>query len=203
MARISREENQLITRNRLRIAARDEFAQRGVNGASVDRITENAGFSRGAFYANYKSKHELLLELVAENHAREIEIWQLLAAQAADTESLYTTLENRFNEFASATSGWLLAAEIQMEALRDAEFGKAYQAYSNQVLAKLTDMVRDLCRKTGCPEDKATQIAVSLRAMSVGLVFESSHGLADFTPGAAMGFFLRSALTQTAPLNQA
>ena len=198
MARLTREQSQEQTRDRLRSAARVEFAKRGVNGASVDRIAETAGFSRGAFYSNYKSKHELLLELVAENNEREIEIWQLLVAQAADTESLYATLEQRFNEFARAKGGWLLAAEIQLEALRDTEFGAFYQEYSNRTLAKLTEMVRDLCRKTGCPENKAGIIAVSLRALSVGAVFESNHGFADFTPGAAIGFFLRSVLTPTA-----
>jgi AcrR family transcriptional regulator len=195
MARLTREQSQELTRDRLRNAARLEFAQRGVNGASVDRIAESAGFSRGAFYSNYKSKHELLMELVAENNEQEIKVWQLLVAQATDIETMYTTLENRFDEYAHATHRWLLAAEIQLEAMRDGKFGELYQAFSDRLLVKLTEVVRDLCRKTGCPEEKAPLIAISLRAMSVGAIFSGHHSFGDFTPGAAIGFFLRSALT--------
>ena len=63
MARMSRQESRDLTRLRLREAARAEFSRYGVAGASIDRITEEAGYSRGAFYSNYGSKLDLALEL--------------------------------------------------------------------------------------------------------------------------------------------
>jgi AcrR family transcriptional regulator len=39
------------------------FAERGVQGASIDEITQRAGFTRGAFYSNFDSKAALLIEL--------------------------------------------------------------------------------------------------------------------------------------------
>lgn len=52
------------TRERLMDAAFDIFAEEGYAAASVEAITERAGFSRGAFYYNFASKEELLLALV-------------------------------------------------------------------------------------------------------------------------------------------
>lgn len=82
MQRTSRKQSQAQTRERLLRAARAEFARRGVAAASIDRISESAGFSRGAFYANYADKHDVLLELLAQHQRDEIAAWQdLLGAQ--------------------------------------------------------------------------------------------------------------------------
>jgi len=42
-------------------AAAIAFAREGFAGAAVEQIAESAGFSRGAFYSNFKSKDELFL----------------------------------------------------------------------------------------------------------------------------------------------
>lgn len=64
--RISRTESQILTRSKLLGAAEVEFSRLGFEGAAVDKITEKAGYSRGAFYANFKSKEELFLTLVED-----------------------------------------------------------------------------------------------------------------------------------------
>jgi AcrR family transcriptional regulator len=61
--RRTRAEQQAETRARLLEAAAEAFAAHGFDGASIDRITERAGYTRGAFYSNYSDKAELLLEL--------------------------------------------------------------------------------------------------------------------------------------------
>jgi AcrR family transcriptional regulator len=61
--RRTRAEQQAETRRRIVEAAAEEFAAHGFEGASIDAITERAGFSRGAFYSNFSSKAELLVEL--------------------------------------------------------------------------------------------------------------------------------------------
>jgi TetR/AcrR family transcriptional regulator, transcriptional repressor of aconitase len=61
--RRTRAEQQAETRDRLLEAAAEAFAAHGFEGASIDRITELAGYTRGAFYSNYTDKSELLLEL--------------------------------------------------------------------------------------------------------------------------------------------
>src|SRR5687768_15313102 len=40
------------------------FRRRGFAGATVEEITERAGFSRGAFYSNFDSREQLFIELL-------------------------------------------------------------------------------------------------------------------------------------------
>src|SRR4051794_36714619 len=62
--RLTREEKKAQTRARLLDAAADVFRGHGYQGATVEEITAQAGFSRGAFYSNFTSKEELFTELL-------------------------------------------------------------------------------------------------------------------------------------------
>ena len=68
--RQTRAETQAETRLRLLEAAAEEFVTHGFAGASIDAITARAGYSRGAFYSNFDSKADLLLELSEVQMAR-------------------------------------------------------------------------------------------------------------------------------------
>ena len=62
-ARLTREQSRAQTRERLLASAALVFAREGYAGASVDRIAEEAGYSKGALYSNFASKDELFFEL--------------------------------------------------------------------------------------------------------------------------------------------
>jgi len=62
-ARLTREQSRAQTRERLLASAAVVFAREGYAGASVDRIAEEAGYSKGALYSNFASKDELFFEL--------------------------------------------------------------------------------------------------------------------------------------------
>ena len=49
------------TRNLLLDAAKDVFARRGFEGASLEEIAEAAGYTRGAIYKHFSGKEELFL----------------------------------------------------------------------------------------------------------------------------------------------
>jgi AcrR family transcriptional regulator len=44
-----------------------------MQGASIDRIAEEAGYTKGAFYANFASKEELFLVVLEQKFAAELE----------------------------------------------------------------------------------------------------------------------------------
>ncbi|MBU4213239.1 MAG: TetR/AcrR family transcriptional regulator [Actinobacteria bacterium] len=54
------------TRAALLDAARTVFARQGYEGASVGDVASEAGFTKGAVYANFGGKEELLMEIVRE-----------------------------------------------------------------------------------------------------------------------------------------
>ena len=51
-------------------AAARVFEEQGIGGASIEAIAAAAGFSRGAFYSNFKSKEELIIAML-EDHVEQ------------------------------------------------------------------------------------------------------------------------------------
>src|SRR5690625_4401432 len=65
--RLSRAERQHQTRIALVDAGREVFARDGFHGARLDRIAQEAGFSKGAVYSNFDSKADLFLTVMDAN----------------------------------------------------------------------------------------------------------------------------------------
>jgi AcrR family transcriptional regulator len=53
-------------------AATRVFEEQGIGGASIEAIAAAAGFSRGAFYSNFKSKDELIIAMLEDHVAQSI-----------------------------------------------------------------------------------------------------------------------------------
>ncbi|MGY3617455.1 TetR/AcrR family transcriptional regulator [Bradyrhizobium sp. USDA 10063] len=51
-------------------AAARVFEEQGIRGASIEAIAAAAGFTRGAFYSNFKSKEELIIAML-EDHVEQ------------------------------------------------------------------------------------------------------------------------------------
>lgn len=196
MTRRSRRESQEHTRDRLRTAAAREFALRGVSAASIDTIAETAGFSRGAFYSNYNSKHDLLLELLQREQERELQAWRQMIEHATTLDAALPALAERFDAYLiTAREQGLLATELRLEAERHAKFGEAYFASSNHIFALSLELVRVLVRKAGGDEAEVLPIALALHAVAFGLVLDwrlEPHG--SQSGGAVMALFLRRML---------
>ena len=75
--RVTRAERQAETRAALIEAAGRVIAQRGFHGASIEAITAEAGYTGGAFYANFSSKEDLFVELLEQRVFGE---WRKIAA---------------------------------------------------------------------------------------------------------------------------
>jgi AcrR family transcriptional regulator len=70
--RLTRQEQQARTRSRLMTAASKVFACKGMQDASIDEVAEEAGYTKGAFYANFRSKEELFLAMLDEQFEERI-----------------------------------------------------------------------------------------------------------------------------------
>lgn len=73
------------TRDRLIDAATGLFAEKSIEGASVEEISERAGFTRGAFYSNFDSKEELCLEIVRQRGEQLLETTRRALAVIPDS----------------------------------------------------------------------------------------------------------------------
>jgi AcrR family transcriptional regulator len=81
-----------MTRQHLLEAAAIVFARDGFHGATIDKIAELAGFTKGAVYSNFKNKDDLFLALLDERAAREY------ALMSAALERGPEDTDTRFNE---------------------------------------------------------------------------------------------------------
>ena len=70
MSRVRTRPTRDDTREKLFEAAAHVFEEHGIGGASIETIAAAAGFSRGAFYSNFKSKDELIIAML-EDHVEQ------------------------------------------------------------------------------------------------------------------------------------
>ena len=68
--RLSREDSRERTARRLLDAAERLIAKRGFEATTIEDVAKAAGYSRGAFYSNFRSKSELFLELLRRDQER-------------------------------------------------------------------------------------------------------------------------------------
>ncbi|MBU1169127.1 MAG: TetR/AcrR family transcriptional regulator [Proteobacteria bacterium] len=64
--RIPRQPRSKNTKTRITKAAFTLFSQKGIHGTNTKEITEKAGVATGSFYAYYKNKKQLLLEILED-----------------------------------------------------------------------------------------------------------------------------------------
>jgi AcrR family transcriptional regulator len=168
--RLTREESRARTRDLLLEAAAQLFAERGVNGTSVEQIAERAGFTRGAFYGNFADKHELVRELLQRRTERELAEVRALTAGENGDERLREWNRAR----AEHLEQWLaLRLELLLHALRHPEVRPA--------LAEREDMARDAhahaiaarFRARGVePPADPQQLALIVHALEDGLLLQ-------------------------------
>ncbi len=123
MARLTREENRALTRAKLLASAREVVAREGYESASIDRIAEEAGFSKGAFYSNFSSKEEIFLELLETHSMRDVTEIAALLKGVSEPKQMIAAISSWASARASDPSWGLLALELFRHARRDATFG--------------------------------------------------------------------------------
>lgn len=71
--RMTRAERAARTRKLLMRAASKVCAKHGLERASIDEVAEEAGFTKGAFYSNFRSKEELFLAMLDEHFGEQLD----------------------------------------------------------------------------------------------------------------------------------
>jgi AcrR family transcriptional regulator len=175
--RLTRKEKQADTRRRLLEAAERVFLRRGLRGSSVEEITAEAGFTRGAFYSNFKSKQELFVELL---HTRVYDRYAELAAETGaqpgtPRERLRWGIE-RVRDMQKEEGGrWLfrLWLECLTEAARDEEFRELAAGFWRGNRALIGEQGKAQYEELGSePPLPPEQIATAMIALDIGLAVQ-------------------------------
>jgi AcrR family transcriptional regulator len=94
MSRVRTRPTRDETRDKLFEAATRVFEEQGIGSASIEAIAAAAGFSRGAFYSNFKSKDELIIAMLEDHVERSIERHLDLLAQHENIDDFLNALKN-------------------------------------------------------------------------------------------------------------
>lgn len=116
--RMTRAERQAETRARVLDAATKVFAEKGFHGATVEEITERAGFSRGAFYSNFSDKDDLFLALIDARLSEDVARIGALLGEASGPDDLLPKLREQA-AYRQRDIGWsMVEAEFWLYAMR-------------------------------------------------------------------------------------
>jgi AcrR family transcriptional regulator len=180
------------TRRQLLDAAARVFARQGLHGTSVEAVSDEAGFSRGALYSNFKSKEELFLALWEERiERRRRELRAVMRGAGGPQAGLGPAAANVMEAVGQERDWFLLYFEFALHAARDPEFGRRFEAVREQGLAELADGIADGLQKAGLESSlEPADLALALRALSYGLALERLVN-EDSVPDALLGRVLQ------------
>jgi AcrR family transcriptional regulator len=174
MPRLSRKEKQAHTRMCLMESAAKVFAKRGLQQASIDEVAGDAGFTKGAFYANFKSKEELFLAMLDERFAEKIEqIESVWSSGEPDLQAKARQSGENFAEYLSDEEWSRLFFEFAAYAARNEEFRQELVTRYRALRERVADLYRRRKEEMGIePAVSPDQVAVMIFAMANGLALE-------------------------------
>jgi len=183
------------TRERVLDAARDEFAERGVFGATVEDICARAGFTRGAFYSNFADKDDVLLALIAREHARLLAHldagFALVDAAATDAASdpraTVASIASGLLSTVPIDRGFsLIQGELEIHAVRDPAVAQVYleadNGFRDRIAAFLELGLRQLGRELVVDARDAADVAFAIVERSVRRALLEGSGATSGDP---------------------
>lgn len=196
---LTQEERTRQTRAKLKESALRCFAKQGVNSTGIGDIAQGAGYSKGAFYGNYSSKLELLLDALEEKQLQEIRLWREVMETIADPAEGIEFLSKRYVDPEQMLERSLLSSELQLEADRNPEYTPVYKKYLDELYAEMRTLIIAMLERNGkaAPENMDV-ILVTVRLLGMGLGSSSILGNeigARTTPSEIMVKFLQGLIT--------
>ncbi len=137
------------TRTRVLDAARIVFAEKGVIGATIEDICDQAGFTRGAVYSNFADKDEIVREVMEREHQAlldhitgSIELVEAEVASAGSLEAAVGSLVNRIvRTIPLERQVTLIATELEIMAVRRPDLSGSFLAVNNAFRERLAEFL--------------------------------------------------------------
>jgi AcrR family transcriptional regulator len=119
MARLTRAESQARTREQLVDTAKELFLRDGYSVTSLEKVADEAGYSKGAVYSNFRGKDELCLAVLDRIHDEQVNLVASALAGAEGMEGLLTAFQ-AWAERSIGDEAWTaLEVEFATNARRD------------------------------------------------------------------------------------
>ncbi len=196
--RLTRAESKDQTHRLLLDAAERVFVRLGYQGATLDGIAAEAGFTKGAVYWHFRSKEALFLELLADGMRRNAaDAAQIVTLLAEKPDHLDEKLGQWFDRFDASNTVPLLGLEMDLESRRNPSFAALLdQVVGTQrkvvirILARYFEVVE---RDPPMPVDELASTMIAL-AKTVALARQTRHS-ATLTSAKAVRILLGMPVT--------
>jgi AcrR family transcriptional regulator len=172
--RLRRDEQQRHIRAQLLDAAERVFARHGYQGATIDAIAAEAGYSHGAIYSNFNGKEDLFLVLVEERvDARLARVYQAADAELSRGATPLEAARRFVAMLQQEQHTYLLMVDFWNQAVREPKAAARFAERHARLRALIGRIVEGIARDTGAeltvPRDQA---ATTLIALVNGLTIE-------------------------------
>lgn len=176
--RLTRAERQAETRTRLLDAAVRVCARRGLAEATVEEISEEAGYTRGAVYSNFESKEDLLLAVFEERIEPRLRLVLAPMVEAAGAREQGVMLTSLVRSLMNEERAYLLLlVEFWGFAARNRAIGRRFAEVRRRRRKLVSEMIEErLTRRGERIEDGTADLAAVFVALTTGALFE---GLVD------------------------
>ncbi|CAH2918757.1 MAG: Transcriptional regulator, AcrR family [uncultured Paraburkholderia sp.] len=194
--RLTREQSKDQTRQRLLDAAQAIFMKKGFVAASVEDIAGAAGYTRGAFYSNFRSQSELFLELLRRDHETMQADLRAIFEDAATREQMEERVMRYYSNLPRENKCFLLWVEAKLLAVRDGRFRLRFNAFLHEKLEQLAAYVREFSERVGTPLPlPAEMLAMGLMGLCDGVQFfhavDPQNVPGEMAEAVLTGFFAR------------
>jgi AcrR family transcriptional regulator len=184
--RLTREESRALTREKLLESAYLVMAREGYESASIDRIAEEAGFSKGAFYSNFSSKEEIFLELLERHSLQDVSEVTKLLENVHDPREIIDVIANWADSRSGDSSWGMLALDLFRRAKRDSTFGERHAQLFRKQWAGLGEILLRIF-----PPGAAPARAEALGGIVCELTYQAA---ASFMIGPTVGEMVKTTL---------
>lgn len=164
--RATRAEKKAATRAALIEAAARVFARSGYQGASVEEIAEEAGYSHGAVYSNFEGKEDLFLAVYEDYIAWRVREIQSAHDAAGDdlSERTRAAADQWMKRLEADPEYFLLALEFTVYAARRPELREKFAARHGAVRQAIARSYKE--------QAEANDLALPLPAEELALVIQ-------------------------------
>jgi AcrR family transcriptional regulator len=172
---LTRNEKQAKTRSALLKSAAKMICRKGITEASVDDVAQDAGYTKGAFYSNFKSKEELFLVMLDQRFATELErLESHLAGVGSPAEEVRESAEDFIRFIRSTDPDWpRLYFEFVVYAARNHEFREELATRNRAMKKRIAEVIRNWAADfPGEPPFSYEDLAMMLFCMADGFLVQ-------------------------------
>lgn len=173
--RVTHEERKKATRQLLVQSAVETFAQFGFHGASVDKIAECAGFSKGAVYAHFRSKEELFLAIMEQQMQLHIHNIHQAIDRHHSLSHFIESMDQYFDSVRLKNRTWsMLHMEFLLYAMREESVRQKWSTMIAESIEQMSKAIEKLMAKqTEEARLSAVELAWTILSLENGMAIFS------------------------------